>query len=103
MKGNWGRRLRESGGERVVLLSVEKLAGVSKRSANVLSAEPVFALHGVEVHTPSQRSNHDRHGRTRPSDHGAPVADLRIEHDSIVHRTSNSKRPRKASQGKPVA
>jgi hypothetical protein len=74
-----------SSGERVVLLTVQQIAGEPQCCSDLVAREVVLPLDFVETHPSSQTSHHDGHGRASSPNHGLAVTDLWVDDDLISH------------------
>ena len=88
-----------SGGQRVVLFLVQELARESQGGLDILDRQIVLALNVLEAHATGEAPHDEGHRRTGPPNHGLPVADLRVEDDTIFHRKKRTRCPH-AAQGR---
>jgi hypothetical protein len=80
-----------SGGKWVKRLLLGKLADESERRSNIINSQIVLALNFFKGHPPGEAPNHDRHWNTRATNDGFPVADSRVDNDTVLslHVDSN--------------
>src|SRR5687767_9192101 len=71
--------------KRVELLAVRQFTGERQRGPDIVSRDGVFPLDLFKAHPAGQATHDDRDRRTRSADHGLAVANLRIDHDALVH------------------
>ena len=83
----------------MVLFLVQELARESQGRSDVLDRQIVLALNVLEAHTSGEASHNEGHRRTGPPDHRLPVADLRVDDDTILHRKKKRTRSPQAAQG----
>jgi len=88
-----------SGGQRVVLFLVQELARESQGGLDILDRQIVLALNVLEAHATGEAPHDEGHRRTGPPNHGLPVADFRVDDDTIFHRKKKRTRSPHAAQG----
>ena len=88
-----------SGGQRVVLFLVQEVRPRIAERLDILDRQSVLALNVLEGHATGEAPHDEGHRRTGPPNHGLPVADLRVDDDTIFHRKKRTRSPH-AAQGR---
>jgi hypothetical protein len=71
-----------------MLLLIYQLARELERGPNVLARQTVLSLYVFEAHSASKTANYQGDGHSCAPNDGFPVADARVNYDSVIHMQS---------------